>query len=226
MLVVTTWLWGRGKFDEKYVAILAASVARNLSQPYRFVCFTDSPRKLPDGVAQIRIPNLELLLVRGCFARLRLFDPAVQQKLGADRILNIDLDTVITDSIDPLIDRPEPFVIMQGGNAANPCPLNGALMMLRAGAHSEVWSDFTIDAARQTQYYEFPDDQGWLWAKVPDAAGWECGPSSGVYVFRKTAWGNRDDGSLPQGARLVTFNGSRSPDKFKHLPWVKENWRT
>jgi hypothetical protein len=148
-----------------------------------------------------------------------------------DQIVNIDLDTVITGPLDPLFDRPEPFVIMQKGNASNPCPFNGALMMLRAGAHPEVWSDFSLEAAAKTAHYEFPDDQGWLWHKLPKAAGWKCGPETGVFVFRKPGWPSfdrkmkRGGDDLPKGARLVTFSGGRSPAKYEHLDWIKANWR-
>jgi hypothetical protein len=148
-----------------------------------------------------------------------------------DRIVNIDLDTVITGEIDPLFDRPEPFVILQGGNASNPNPYGGALIMLRAGAHPEVWTDFSVEAASRVPYFEFPDDQGWIWHKLPNAAGWKCGAGSQVFVFRKPGWpgwANKRDShpndALPKGARLVTFSGGRSPEKFKHLDWVKNNW--
>jgi hypothetical protein len=122
------------------------------------------------------VRDIELTKINGCFARLRMFDPEWQWIARVDECLvNIDLDTVITGPLDPLFDRPEPFVIMQKGNASNPCPYNGALMMIRAGAHPEVWTDFSLEAAAETAHYEFPDDQGWIWHKMPNAAGWKCG---------------------------------------------------
>jgi hypothetical protein len=147
----------------------------------------------------------------------------------------MDLDTVITDSLDPLFDRPEPFLILQGGNATNPCPFNGALQMLRPGYRHDVWDDFSIEAAQKIPYDSFPDDQAWLAYKLPGAAGWKVGPETGAYVFRKPAWPGYiswdiaiDEGTdkdLPKGARLVTFSGWRSPARFEHLPWIKQNWR-
>lgn len=213
-LVISTWFWG-SKYPRHYLYRLAASVARNLKREHHFCVF----RPLEEDQHLTEIP--------GCFARLRMFDPEWQRLHGikpGDRIVNIDVDCVITGSLDPLFDRDEDFVIMQGGNAANPCPFNGALTMIRAGAHPEVWTDFSLDAARAAPFYEFPDDQGWIWHKLPKAAGWKCGPESGVYVFAKTAWGDGEE--LPSGARLVAFAGKRSPERFSHLPWIKEHWRT
>ncbi len=172
--------------------------------------------------------DLPLTKIKGCFARLRMFDPLYQENIEIvahskiDRIVCMDLDTVITGPLDPLFDRDETFLILQGANAANPCPFNGSLMMLRAGHHSEVWSDFSLEKARAVPFYEFPDDQGWIHHMLPNAAGWKVGAESGVYAFQKPGWPKGDD--LPADARMVVFPGWRSPEKFKHLKWIKENW--
>ncbi len=235
MLTVCTWLWGK-KFSVDDVRKLRDGIARHLVQPHRFLLVTDDMyRPAIDGMStEDVIPiirDLDLTKVKGCFARLRMFDPEWQHQSGVtDRLVCIDLDTIITGQLDPLFDRPEPFVIMQGGNSANPCRYNGALMMLRPGYRPDVWSDFSIEAARKVPFYEFPDDQGWLWHKIPDSAGWMCGKESGVYVFHKPGWpgwtknGLIGDDELPIDARLVTFSGWRSPARFSHLDWVKEHW--
>jgi hypothetical protein len=78
-LVVTTWLWGHGKYDLDDVAKLRAGVARHLKEPHRFVCVSDRDFRLPD-VEMVPIWDVELTKVTGCFARLRMFDPAWQKK--------------------------------------------------------------------------------------------------------------------------------------------------
>lgn len=211
-LIVSTWLWG-DKYGPDHVARLARGVRKHLCQEHRFCVFNPYPQ----DVALTQMP--------GCFARLRMFDRQWQKVHGlkeGDRLVGMDLDTVITGPLDSLFDRDEPFVILQGANAANPCPFNGSLQMLRAGAHQEVWSDFSLEAAKTMPFYEFPDDQGWLWHKLPDAAGWKAGPDSGVYAFQKPGWPRGE--ALPADARLVVFPGWRDPSKFTHLPWVKDNW--
>ncbi len=240
MLTVVTWLWG-SKFGADDVAKLFAGVRRNLRQPARFICLTDQEKYFNAGVwSQSLGPEIiawpirdrQLTQIKGCYARLRMFDPEWQDELDiTDRIACVDLDTVITGPLDPVFDRPEPFVIMQGGNATNPCKFNGALMMLRAGAHPEVWSDFTVEKASKVPFFEFPDDQGWIWQKLPNAAAWICGVESGVFVFHKPGWPNWSGDlasmstDLPKGARIVTFSGWRSPQKFERLDWVRKHWR-
>lgn len=223
-LTICTWLWG-SKYGSDDVLKLRAGLRRHLEQPHKLVVIADNPDKVPYGCASLPIPNPELTRVRGCFARLVMFSPAWQRKLWlaeGERLVCMDLDVVVTGELDPLFDRPEPFVILQGANAANPCPYNGSIFMLRGGAHPEVWNDFSIEATQTIQFHEFPDDQGWLWHKLPNAAGWKVGPESGVYAFHKPGWPGGDD--LPADARLVVFPGWRSPDKFKHLPWIAEHW--
>jgi len=219
-LTIITWMWGR-KYDITDVAKLYSGLKRNLKQKFRFVLFSNWPAA-PTGVARYEIEDIGLTNVPGCFARLRMFDPKFQQHYGlTGRTVCIDLDTVITGNLDPIFDRTEPFVILQGANSTNPCPYTGALMMFRAGAYPELWKDFSLAAVKAIPFYEFPDDQGWIWHKIPDAAGWKCG-ENGIYAFCKPGW-PRGFG-LPLDARMVTFNGWRSPHKFHYLDWVRKNW--
>lgn len=211
MITVSTWIWGN-KFSKLHVDRLREGIKRNLKQPYQWRVFHPEVRDMP------------LTKIKGCFCRLRMFDPEWQARNGIeDRIVNFDLDTVITGPLDHLFDRPEPFVIMQGANKVNPCQMNGALMMIKAGAHPEIWRDFSVEAAKRVPFHDFPDDQGWIWHKVPAAAGWKVGPDTGVYVYNKRGWpeGSED---LPANARLVTFV-NRDPSQLMHLKWVRENWK-
>lgn len=227
MLTIVTFRWGK-KYGPEYVRRLEAGVRRHLTRPHRFRVIAD--REGACGLSQLvwRIPveDEPLLAVPGCFARLRLFDRDWQTSTGIwpdGRVVCMDLDTVITGPLDPLFERPEPFVVFAGANASNPCPFNGSLWMLRAGYRPDVWADFSLAAARETPIYAFPDDQGWFAARMPDAATWRAGPSSGVYAFRKPGWPGGND--LPAGARMVVFPGFRDPSHFADLPWVKAHWR-
>lgn len=212
MLTICTWMWG-DKYTNSYVEKLYAGLKRNLKPPYVFF------------VAKPCTEDMHLTEIPGCFARLRMFDPAWQERhrlTAGDQLVCLDLDNIITRSIDTLFDRPEPFVILQGANSMNPCPFNGSVMMLRAGSHPEVWTDFSLEAANEAPFFEFPDDQGWLHHKLPNAAGWQCGPKSGIYAYGKRHWppGN----SLPPEARIVCFFGRRDPSQFLHVPWVRDRW--
>lgn len=187
-------------------------MARNLSQDYRF------------HVWKPLAEDEHLTSVPGCFARMRAFDPKWQAAQGfaeGDRIVNLDLDMVVTGNLNGLFDRDEPFVILQGVNTSNPCRMNGSVWMLRAGYRPDVWSDFTIERVEAITVAEFPDDQRWFEYMMPDAGAF--GPGTGVYGFNKKGWPVGPH--LPKNACLVAFFGWRDPSKFMHLPWVKANWR-
>ena len=209
-LSIIVWRWGK-KYDGFYVDRLKAGVARNLKQEYRF------------GVFAPEAEDEYLTKMPGCFCRLRMFDPAWQEKHGlTGRIVCMDLDSVVTGPLDDLFDRPEKFVILAGANSANPCPYNGSLVMLRAGTRPDVWRDFSLKRAQEIPSFEFPDDQAWYSHKMPDAAIWKAGSESGVYGFQKPGWPKGE--ALPKDARLVVFPGWRDPSKFSHLDWIKQNW--
>lgn len=210
MLHVITWQWG-SKYPGYYSARLAAAVARNLVQPHRFMVCAPSPA------------DKHLTDIPGCFARLRVFDPAWQSAHGirpGDRILNLDLDLVVTGRLDGLVNRTEPFVILQGVNAANPGKFNGSFWCFDAGYRPDVWSKFSPGAAAKVPWYAFPDDQSWMEAMIPDAGA--VGPADGVFGFQKPGWVTGDE--LPAHAKIVAFFGRRDPSQFAHIPWVKRHW--
>lgn len=225
-LWITTHCWGQ-RYGREYVNRLSAGVRRNLRTAHRFVVIADGAanRGFIQTAWEIPKQDFPLLTERGCFCRLRMFSPDWQASHGikpGDRIVSLDLDMVITGRLEPLFDREESFVILQGANAANPCPFNGSVFMLRAGTHSEIWSEFSLDAAKKTKFHTFPDDQGWLWDRIPKAAGWQVGPTSGIFGFQKPGWPGGDE--LPSSARIVSFFGKRDPAQFVKLPWVRKYW--
>jgi hypothetical protein len=213
-LIIGTWFWG-SKYSTDYLDKLYAGVSRHLKTPHKWMVWRPEPE------------DLRLILMPGCFCRLRMFDPEWQEKhdiVPGTRIVCLDLDSVVTGPLDLLFDSLDTFRILLSANTANPCPYNGSVFMLRAGYHDNVWADFSLEAAKAAPYHEFPDDQGWLWHKIPNAAGWSAGGSSGIYAFQKRGWPMGM--SLPREARLVVFPGWRDPAKFAgNVPWIREHWR-
>jgi hypothetical protein len=206
-LAFITWFWG-SKFPPADICKLADGVRRNFFSPYRFIVFTDRRYDLPEPIEQVPLEDVDLV-GRGCFCRLRMFD----------------LDDVITGPINEIFHNSEKFMILQGVNAVNPNPFNCSVTMLRAGNYPEVWQDFTLEKAEQVQFHEFPDDQGWIWHKLPNAKGWKVGETSGIYGFQKPGWIGPGH-YLPRNARIVAFIGRRKPFMYDQLTWVKQHWRT
>lgn len=212
-LIISTWSWG-SKYPQHYIDRLQAGVARHLKQPYEFRVFSPELEDQP------------LTEIPGCLCRLRAFDPEWQARQGinrGDRLVTLDLDLIVTGPLDPLFDVRHPFCILGDVNTANPNPYNGSVQMLRAGYRPEVWGDFSLEAVKASKRYDFYDDQGWLWHKLPHEATWKAGARSGIYGFHKKGWPGGD--GLPKDARIVAFPGWRDPKDFEHLSWVKAHWR-
>lgn len=209
-LTVCTFVWGK-KYGPEYTERLLAGVNRNRAAPFDFTV--------------IRCDDDPLTQVPGCFSRLRLFDPdwcADHGFKAGDRVLVLDLDLIVTGSLDPLFEGDDPFRILQGVNASNPCPMNGSVWRLDIGHRPDVWTDFSLEAAAKVPHDRFPDDQAWFAAQMPDAGAYT--DADGVYAFQKRGWPKGN--ALPKNARLVAFPGWRDPVGFQHLPWVAEHWRS
>lgn len=229
MLFICTWRWGT-KWKPHYAERLYAGIKRNLSPKWAItVLITDQPETCDfDIVAPIDQIDRPLLALPGCLARMRMFDRAWQDRLGArpgDRIICIDVDAVIVGRLDPLFEGEfefeNEFTIMQGFNTTNPCPFNGSLWMFRAGERHDVWDDFSLDAysIRNVPVHAIPDDQGWLHHKFPKAGAY--GPENGVYAFKKRTW----PGYLPENARVVAFPGRDPAAYVNKCEWVRQHWR-
>ncbi len=225
-LAIITWLWG-SKYGGEYVERLQRGLKRHIKQPFRFLMMTERERQISaiNGIERHAIKDAYLTRFEGCFARLRMFDPGWQKarELEGYTIVNLDLDVVITGSLDKLFRRTEAIVLLKGANSVNPCPFNNSVFLFQAGAHPELWSEFSLERMSRIKYHGFPDDQGWFWDRIPDAAAWQVGSSSGIYAFGKPGW-SLGSQELPADAKIVAFPGWRDPAKFANLKWVRENW--
>lgn len=213
MIHIGAWRWG-DKYPQIYMDRLRASVARNFAGEYTFHEWAPEPE------------DKMLTMLPGCFARLRAFDPDWQMRHGIkplDRIVNLDLDLIVTGPLAPIFGRKDNFAILQGVNASNPNPYNGSVWTLMAGHRPDVWQNFTLEKAKRISYFEFPDDQAWFHHMIPDA-GAITPQSDGVYAFGKPGWPGGHH--LPAGARIVCFPGFRDPKDVAWTDWAQKHWRT
>lgn len=124
--------WGV-KYGPEYVNKLRRGVWRSLpahALPHcRFVCVTDDATGLDEGVSVVPLPPSAL---RGWWAKLWLFDPALTAEWHPSRIVYIDLDTVICGSLAWTLTHTGGFAILGTGGMANEARvggLNSSLML-------------------------------------------------------------------------------------------------
>ena len=236
MLSVVTYLWGadeNSKFPQ-YRAddarLLQRQVARHLPMEHEFVVVTDRPEAFADDSAIRAVPiDWTTHVQNTCYVRLFTFSPRAREVLG-ERVLQLDLDTVIVGDLRPIVNRDEDLVLWRNprkwmltypevGYAKKLSWFNGAIMLHSPGTWGVIWANFK------------PDD---LWAKddqwmISDYAGkdnpyWD--ESHGVYRIgcarRPSIWAWE---SLPDGARIVTFASDYkpwTPEVLETNAWIEE----
>lgn len=229
-LTVVTWKWqspsgSRCRYSAAHVLTLERMVRRHYRQPYRFVCVTDDRRGLetietladPGDFASVPSPHGRTH--PSCYRRLRLFAPDAGDLFG-DRIVSLDLDTVITGDVTDLWDRPEAFVAWADPMHAR--HYNASMLLIAAGSRPHVWTQFdpqrsppeALAAGRKGS------DQGWITHCL--GAGEAIWTSrDGVYSYRCDVMPRQ--GQLPTDARVVFFHGRVKPwdPEAAVLPWVR-----
>lgn len=210
-------------YSAKHVNTLFSMLKRHSNIAFEPVCITDDPNGID---ADVRVLPLwdKCLFLRGCFNRLYVFSNDMARYIGP-RFLCIDMDCVITGDVTDILKRPEPFVMnsyQSGGEIkASDQVYNGSMIMMDAGARSEVWDDFDFQESPQRVFNRndrIGTDQAWIRERLgPDEARFT--PEEGVLEARCIG------ATLPAGARIVFFSGKRDPSTTGHWGWVRENYR-
>jgi hypothetical protein len=224
MLTVVAWRWG-SKYTTDHVRRLQAGVGRHLRLPHRFVCLSDTPM---EDVACQPLPYTGG--PKNC-RRLWIFSDEAKQ-LG-DRLLQIDLDMVITDDITPLVDREEPFVVWKSDSVgAIGYALNPSFLLVTAGARAHVWRTFINDTSgvlMRARRDCMGSDQAVMTDLLRDANVPVWTEADGIIAYRVVCGPKGERGAtLPDQTRVVSFHGPRDPSHpaFQAAsPWLAEHWR-
>lgn len=225
MISFVTWKWG-SRFNAEHVNVLRRMVARHYAAPHRFICVTNDAIAIDPDVEIVAdredfasVPSPHGGANPSCYRRLRLFASDAAETFG-ERIVNLDLDLVITGDLRPLFDRPESFVGWQ--DAYWPTQINGSLWMVAAAAHVGVWERFDPTSSPKVAFdrgYK-GSDQGYISMRLPGCAKWTF--ADGVYSFKKDKCE-----TLPANARIVVFHGDPKPwsDRCQRIDWIRQHYR-
>lgn len=210
---------GEYPYTPEYVRRLLVMCQRYVSRPFSFVCVTDQPAAMPDGVRAIPVQRLA-----GCFAewtKMLLFD-VFRSETG--RILFIDLDSLIVGNLDPIIDYPAPIALIEDAFAVERAHLNkdrygrelvrkfqGSVMVWDAGPqHAHVWDRWTLERALQLS-----TSQDYIAEVVPEAAAMNA------------AWFPRASRTQPpwgEEAKIVLVKKPKGFDACSKWPWFDQAW--
>lgn len=230
----------RPDYTAGHVNRLASMVSRHLRMPHEIVCVTDRPEGIDGGIRIVPLWD-DLRNYGRCFVRLKAFSPEMRDIIG-ERFVSLDLDTVIVGELDPLFDRPEPFVIWS--DPSRLLPYCGSQWMLTAGYAPQVFEQFDYEIWKMLKPERnwHGSDQAWMAHTLPGTATW--GRGDGVYSFRLDIMKHRGvelmpgrfkrmvdrwgAPKLPKNARIVHFHGLYDPSQNylrECVPWIEEHWR-
>lgn len=245
MLTVACYFWLDPARRRSYqitpndVRVWDAMIARHLTLPHRRVCITHRPDLIP---FMETVPLDTTKHVPGtCLVKLMTWRPDIAPILG-ERICVMDVDCVVTGSLNPILDRSEDVVLWKNPNyvpGGRRGFYQGSLQLLTAGARPQLWEDFDVGALRWLNRRFGGAEQCWISERLNTsypAAGWEWTEAhwtedDGVYGAGRLFNGQMGAGvttELPSNARIVFTPGDRSPSQpemqAKH-EWIKEHWR-
>jgi len=230
--------WGN-KFAPLYVNRLHNMVQRHLTAPHQFVCLTDDPAGLQDGVRTLPLARDDLEF---CWNKLLLFGELPLEGVA----LYFDLDVVITGGIDVLLThRPgEPFLGIPDWSRPHAPQFNASVMRFEINRFHWILDEFVekrgigqlqerrqwdayLGSRDQVVYFEgdrrYGGDQEWLSSRLfpPDAIRRHGFPDGWVLSYKR-----HGRGALPRDCRVMVFHGypkMRDPDASE--PWIREHWR-
>lgn len=148
MITVACVFWGN-KFSDDYVYHLEAMVARNTTVEHEFVVLSD--RKVPGVKTKILKPGYEIW-----WNKLQLFDPAHGFR---NRVVYLDLDTVITGNIDWLLSYDGPYMGIEDVGAVNKHQphligqMQSAIISFDPQKHDYIWNEFNLRFENILQRY-------------------------------------------------------------------------
>ena len=208
MLTVVCVLKSGGYYNAEWVDKLQRGVDRHMSVPHRFACLSDVP------VNCFHIPLKHDW--PAWWAKIELFRRGAIQTPA----LYLDLDTIITGSLDELTDIDHDFAMLR--NFHDPTVVASGVMWFRKVPH-EVYKKFSGNAWSFIQYYQqfkrgnHLGDQAFIADTLDrDKIGFIENPR--IKSYKKHC---RE--SLPEDASLVCYHGAPRPWEIK-TPWMREHW--
>ena len=234
--------WG-DKYGPHYVNILAGMVRRNMSRPYRLICFTEDAVGLNPDIEVFPLPELDIpahLPERG-WRKLTVFgEEVLKQTQMEGTALFLDLDLVILDSLDPFFELPGEFRIIKDWDFPHDVIGNSSVFRFEVGKHSDILEEFVKN--REEIRKQHRNEQAYLSHAIHKKGLLEYWPETWCRSFKRSCISKFPKCHFtvprkPDGAKVVIFHGNPNPDSavngwigkwgfraVKPTPWVAENW--
>ena len=231
--------WGK-LYGPEYVNRLYAMVNRNLSYPFKMVCFTDDETGIIPEVQCFPIPEMELPggLPERMWKKLSTLKEDLYGLKGT--ALFLDLDIVIVAPIDCFFDYKGEFLIIKDYKKQWRITGNSSVYRFEIGHHGYVFDDFLKNFEEIRKRHR--NEQEYLTQAIYDKGKLDYWPKEWcpsykydcVSRFPLAFWVKPH---IPKGAKIIIFHGEINPHKaikggrgkwyryVKPAPWVADYWR-
>lgn len=211
LIIACVW-WGT-LYSIEYVEKLYNSVKRNLTIPFEFVCITNH-ETVPDGVNKIKPPLSNTNT--GWWQKVGLFAPTLFPK--DSRVLYLDLDVVITGSLDNIVSVTEPFCMIEnfGPNKKHAAHNSSIMVWTPTNKTQAIYDSFSDDVMK-----ELHGDQCYIWRVLRNDI--HNFPKNWIvsYKYEKIKqWQHQDDDTS-----IIIFHGKPKPADVTNEEQIKNNWR-
>lgn len=204
MITIATLLWDANAhslifsrhYHENDVEKLYRGFARNLTVPFRFVCFSERSRSYCEPIQQERL-GAAVPDYGSCIEPYRLDEPMIL----------VGLDTIVVGNCDHLaayaIGADKPAVPRDPFHAPKVC--NGVALVPQGNAR--IWT-------------EFPGGNDMEWIRKQDFAVIDEIFPDQVVSYKGAV---RKSG-LTEDTRIVYFHGRQKPHELGHVGWIARHW--
>ncbi|MBQ8376369.1 MAG: hypothetical protein IJX33_04875 [Akkermansia sp.] len=242
--------WGT-RYPAAYTNTLYRSVKKHLHRPFRFVCVTDDPTGLDEGIdAQPFPPNPGYKDERqwpGIFSKLAITQDGFADLKGPT--LFLDVDVVIMDDIDCFFDyKPGENCIIHNWIEwhktlfrKRPEIGNSSIFRFEAGKSGYIYETFIKEFDRAHDKSQFPTEQAFLtYAMKQKGVNWW--PYDWAQSYKRCCRPifplNLFVAPKPPKTRILVFHGNPDPDqavvgfddgkahhKVLPAPWIEDYWK-
>lgn len=175
--------WGT-KYGPVYINRLYGMVSRNVTPPFSFTCFTDNAEGIRPEVDCQPLPPIDVEIPatrRGIWPKARLWGPNLGTLTG--NVLFLDLDLVITGSLDDFFSYGDPDAVILSRNPTRPFERLGQTSLFRfpVGKLVPLQERFSTDPAGVAAKYVY--EQRYVTQCAP--GGVDLFPARWVRHFRR-----------------------------------------
>lgn len=206
--------WGT-KYGAPYVNRLYAGVARNITPPFSFTCFTDSEAGLRPEIRTFPLPPLDVEMptgTKGIWPKARLWGAELGDLTGP--VLFMDLDLVVTGNMDGFFSEGAPEDVILARNPSTPLEKLGQTSLFRfpVGKLLPLQDRFKADPQGIADAFRF--EQRFVTREAP--GGISFWPRGWVKSFRNDCarpfpLNFFQPPRLPPAAKVVIFPGGLLP---------------